>query len=150
MPIQFQSRAQEECYQKVERYMRELFGEMCQAHPTAPTFAMVKGSAMVTVTTFPWGDADSVVMIRSYVVFGAELTKELLHYLLVENFDFRFGAFGVDRDGDIFFGHNIVGSTLDKNELKASVLAVLGTADDYDDKIQQRFGGMRAADRAKS
>lgn len=149
MGIKFQTRAQEECYKKVHAYMTKTFGSLFKAHDALPTFALVLGSAMVTVTVLPWGQDDAVVMVRSYVIFGAELTRELLHYLLLENFDFRFGAFGIDKDGDIFFGHNIVGSTLDENELRASVLAVVSTADEYDDKIQQRFGGMRAIDRAK-
>jgi hypothetical protein len=58
----------------------------------------------------------------------------------------RFGAFGVDKDGDIIFEHTIVGSTIDKEELKSSVKAVLSVADHYDDDIVSRWGGKRALD----
>jgi hypothetical protein len=59
----------------------------------------------------------------------------------------RFGAFGLDSDNDVFFEHSIVGSTSDKVELKASVMAVVMTADRYDDQISSRWGGTRAVDR---
>ncbi len=59
----------------------------------------------------------------------------------------RFGAFGVDQDNDIFFEHTIVGSSCDKDELKASILAVVYTADQYDEQITQKWGGQRAVDR---
>ena len=47
----------------------------------------------------------------------------------------------------VTFEQNIVGSSCDKNELKASVMAVVGTADKYDDEIVSRWGGKRSADR---
>jgi hypothetical protein len=54
----------------------------------------------------------------------------------------------LDKSGDVTFEHNIVGSTCDKNELKASIMAVVGTADRYDDQIVSRWGGKRASDPA--
>jgi len=50
----------------------------------------------------------------------------------------------LDRDDDVFFEHAIVGDTLDKDELRASVKAVLSVADHYDDEIQRRWGGRKA------
>ena len=38
-------------------------------------------------------------------------------------------------------------SNLDKEELRAAVLAVAQTADKYDDEIVAKFGGMTAKDR---
>jgi hypothetical protein len=97
-----------------------------------------------------WGEDDAIITTRSWVVTGIELTQELLQYLLRENDTMRFGAFGLDSDNDVFFEHTIVGSTADKHELKASVMAVVMTADRYDDIIAERWGGTRAVDRGKS
>ena len=36
--------------------------------------------------------------------------------------------------------------TVNREELEAAVLTVLGTADDFDDVIKTRFGGQRGAD----
>ena len=145
--MEFQTSAQQACYQKVAGMMKDLFGELAMSRPDAPLFAIALGSAYAAVAVYPWGDDDAVINTRSYVVTGVELTPDLMHYLLQSNDTMRFGAFGVDKDGDIFFEHAIVGSSCDKNELKASVLAVVSTADRLDDEITKRWGGQRAIDR---
>lgn len=148
--MEFKTSAQKACYEKIVPWAKELFGEFAQAREDAPVFGVMAGSAMVQVAVLPWGDDDATITARAYVVSGAELTPDLMHYLLRKNDDVRFGAFGVDNDGDIFFEHTIVGSTCDKEELKASVMAVVLTADKYDDEIVARWGGQRALDRMMS
>ena len=147
--MEFESKAHEETYEKVKTYVRELFGEMARVRPEKPIFIMPVGSTLNHIAILPWGDDDAVVCIRAYVVTGADLNEDLLMFLLRKNDSMRFGAFGVDRDGDIFFEHTIVGSTLDKEKLRASTLAVGTTADRYDEEIVGRWGGMRALDHAK-
>jgi hypothetical protein len=145
--MEFKTAAQKACYEKVVPWMKELFGELAMTTEKAPVIGVVIGSALAQTFIYPWGDDDATICTRAYVVTGAELTPDLMHYLLRENDDMRFGAFGVDKDNDIFFEHTIVGSTCDKNELKASVIAVVRTADIYDDQIIARWGGQRAIDR---
>lgn len=55
-----------------------------------------------------------------------------------------FGEFGLDPEKDIFFEHTIVGSTCDKEELRASIMASVMNSDDYDDKIEAKWGGQTA------
>jgi len=145
--MEFETKVQEQVYEKIAGYMREVFGEQAHARPDRPSFLLQVGSSMTHVVVTPWGSDDAVVMVRSYVVYQADLVPELLLFLLKENDSKRFGGFGVDRDGDIFFEHSIVGTTCDKAELKASVMAVVWTSDQYDEQIVQRWGGMREADR---
>jgi hypothetical protein len=59
----------------------------------------------------------------------------------------RFGAFGIDSEGDIFFEHTIIGTKCSIDELRASVVAVINAADEYDDKIMAQYGGRRYIDR---
>ncbi len=147
--MEFKTQAQKACYEKVVAWMKELFGAFALPREDAPAVAVLSGSAIAQTVVLPWGEDDAVICTRAYVVMGAELTPDLMHFLLRENADMRFGAFGVDDDNDIFFEHSIVGSTADKNELKASVMAVLRTADEYDDLIVSRWGGKRALDRLR-
>lgn len=147
MPVEFQNDAQKAVYEKVGQYMKELFGELAGVRDDFPAYYVVMGSAVVNAFVFPWGDKDAVINVRSHVVTGAEKTPEMLGYLLRQNFDMRFGAFSMSQDGDVVFEHTIVGSTCDKNELRASVMGVLSTADQYDDQIVSRWGGKRAQDR---
>ena len=145
--MEFRSAAQKACYEKIAPWMKELFGEFVMMRNDAPAMAVVIGSAVAQVGVIPWGNDDATINTRAYVVTGADATSELMHFLLRETDNMRFGGFGLDSDDDVFFEHAIVGSSCDKAELKASVMAVVVTADQYDDKIVARWGGQRALDR---
>ena len=145
--MEFSNETQKAHFEKIGAYMKDLFGEMGGTLNNYPGYYLMMGSAIINVFILPWGDKETVVNCRAYVVTGAERSKEMLEYLLRENYDMRFGAFGLDKEGAVTFEQNIVGSTCDKNELKASIMAVLGTADKYDDEIVSRWGGKRASDR---
>lgn len=147
--MQFQTSAQEACYDKIALWIKELFGKFPCARQDIPGLGLFMGSALVEVLVFPWRD-DAIINTRSYVVTGIELSPELLRFLLEENTKMLFGAFGIDGNGDIVFEHTIVGSTCDKKELQASVNAVLEVADEYDDKIVEKWGGQRALDRMQA
>lgn len=147
--MQFETQAHENTYKRVDQFMDQIFGEMIRKVPDRPIFLLQMGTTLTHIAVAPWGTDDAVVVVRAYVNYGAELTQELLKFLLTENANMRFGAFGIDKEGDIFFQHAIVGSTCDKEEIKASVLAVCSTADQYDERIMERWGGMREIDRIK-
>jgi hypothetical protein len=149
--MEFKTEIQKTCYEKVSQWMTEIFGTAFTTfRDDAPLINYRMGSAIVGVSVYPWGDDEATICARAYVVTGIELTPELMKYLLSENNDMRFGAFGLDQDGDIFFDYTIVGSSADKNELKAAVIGVISTADDYDDQIVAKWGGQRALDRMRS
>lgn len=144
--MNFETAAQKAVYEKISPWMKDIFGEQAMFRNDVPGFAIMAGSAFAQVFVFSWGSDDATVSVIAYVVTGADLTPTLMRYLLQENHTMRFGAFSIDKDGDIVFEHTIVGSTCDKAELKASIFAVARTADDYDDQIIARFGGKRAVD----
>lgn len=145
--MEFKTAAHRAVYEKMVGWMKEMFGEQALVRPDAPIVTMRVGSALVHVHALSWGDDDATVVTLAYVVTGAEPTADLMRFLLQKNHAMRFGAFSLDEDCDIIFEHTIVGSTLQKEELKASVFAVAGVADDYDDQIVARYGGQRAMDR---
>jgi hypothetical protein len=150
--MHFETEAQKAVYEKVASWLRESFGPTVNAREEGPVFdvaagLVMGGSAVAHVSVDPWGERDATVTVRAYVVTDVEPTPDLLHFLLRQNDRMRYGAFGLDKDNDVFFEHSVLGSTLDKEELMASVMAVLNTADRYDDEIRQRWGGRRALDR---
>jgi len=147
--MEFKTQAHEDAYKRVEQFVDQVFGEMIRKLPDRPVFLLQMGTTLTHIAIVPWASDDAVVVVRSYVNYGADLTPDLLKFLLTENAGMRFGAFGLDKDGDIFFEHTIVGSTCDKEEIKASVLAVSSTADQYDERIMERWGGIREIDRIK-
>ena len=145
--MEFKTDAQRVCYEKTVSMMEELFGEFVEVRTDAPLILVTVGSALARTGIFPWGKHDAAIRTRSYVVADAEITPELTRYLLGENTRMNFGAFGIDDDDAIIFEHTILGSRCDKEELKASVMAVVMVADQYDDEIVTRWGGRRALDR---
>ena len=147
--MEFKTAAQKEAYERIAGYLKELFGETARANATAPSFGIASGSAYVQVGVYARGDADVFVNTWAWVVQGAERTPELMAYLLNENVNIYYGAFGMDEAGDIIFRHGIKGTTCDKEELRASIAAVVFTSDQEDDKIIARWGGRRATDPTK-
>jgi len=93
------------------------------------------------IGVLPWGEKGAVIKTRSYVMRKPAITPEMLHFLLRENDTMRFGAFGLDADGDVFFEYSVQGSTCSLECLKAAVLAVGYTSDQYDEKLAERWGG---------
>ncbi|MCI0485651.1 MAG: YbjN domain-containing protein [Blastocatellia bacterium] len=147
--MEFKTDAQKTCYERIVSMMVELFGEFVEVRTDTPMILVTVGSALARTGIFPWGKHDAAVRTRSYVVADAKITPELMRYLLGENARMNFGAFGIDDDDVILFEHTILGSQCDKEELKASVMAVVMVADQYDDEIVAQWGGRRALDRVE-
>lgn len=147
--MEFETQAQKECYDRVLPWVTQLFGGAVLRKADVPVLGVMHGSAFAQIGVFPWSEDDAIITTRAYVVTGADLTPELMRFLLIENAGMRFGAFGIDDDGDIIFEHSIVGSTCDQKELEASVIHVARTADEYDDRIVKRWGGERALDQIR-
>ncbi|MBC7286928.1 MAG: YbjN domain-containing protein [Armatimonadetes bacterium] len=146
--MEFKHNAHREAYEKTKQYLLDSFGSLVHVFEEVPGFALPYGSAVAFIRVLPWRD-EAVVCTRAYVVTGVEHTPELMEFLLRSNADFVFGAFGFDEDGDITFEHTILATHMDPDELRDSVMAVLWTADTFDDQIVQRFGGVRALDKMR-
>lgn len=147
--MEFETGAQQAAYERAADLMTQMFGEMAWQSSERPEFGMTVGSATVALAVLPLGDEGAWIDSWSWVVTGPDPSEDLYKYLLEQNVDMRFGAFGVDEEGDIIFKYGIIAGSLDKDELRAAVLAVAQTADEYDDEIVQRFGGMTAKDRMR-
>jgi len=146
--MEFQTETQKKVYDKVAQILRDEFGKTATAREDNPSFVLRNGSAYVQVTVTPINEQYTTVRAHSWVVTGVENTPELLQYLLKENLNMRFGAFGIDDVGDVCFTHAVLGETLESPTLMYTLMGVASVADDYDDKIVGRFGGQRAVDRS--
>ena len=150
MPIEFANAVHKAAYEKLSTMLKDEFGRQAWAAPDAPLFWLTRGSAQIQVYVRPASDTATVIRSSAWVVTGAENTPELHKFLLEENLTMRFGAFSIDNVGDICFAHAIHGESATLDSLLFSLYAVANTADEYDDKIVQRFGGQRAVDRKSS
>ena len=106
-------------------------------------YVIKQGSSYVMINIVPWGNERALVRCAAQLVRGVRMEQNLAAQLLHINAQLRFGAFAYDPvDNLILFIHSILGgSTLDPDELLATLTDVALIADEYDDKIISKYGG---------
>jgi hypothetical protein len=104
--------------------------------------------------TLPAGDVQVIVaprlipggvaMVRVFCVtnVGFNVTPELGLFLARLNFNLMFGRFALDAGRNaIWFDESLLGDQLNKDVLSFTIKVVSSTADEWDDRIKQMFGG---------
>ena len=97
---------------------------------------------------FSLGDNQAMVRCVAQLVKGIDVNGPLAKQLLELNAHLRFGAFAWDPgEHTVLFTHTILGgTTLDPEELMATLRDVALIADEYDDKLVKKYGGQRMID----
>jgi hypothetical protein len=148
--MEFKTDAHKGAYEKTRDFLHTLFGDV-NVKAMGDTFVLQEGSTFVYVRTFPIGDKKSGVEIFSYVVVDVDVTEDLMRYLLTYNLRLMLGAFGLSLgqsgQGAVLLTHTILGDSMDREELYASVSAIARVADDLDDQIITAYGGKTALDK---
>jgi len=151
--MDFKTEAHKKVFENVRDYLNTLFGEV-NVKLMGDTFVLQEGSTFVYVRTFPIGEKKSGVEVFSYVAVDVEVTEQLMRYLLTYNLRLMLGAFGLARGegdkGTVLLTHSILGDSMDREELYASVSAIARVADDLDEQIVKAFGGQTALDKLMS
>jgi hypothetical protein len=148
--MEFANDVQRQVYERIKPWMAkklhvQQFGDVYM-RTDRPAFGLMWGSVFVQVAVLPLpmptplGD-DAMIVSRAYLANKPRLDADLLEYLVRMNDQARFGAFGVDEDGNVYFQHAILGSEATIQELRISVSAVAQTADRFDEQIIGRWGG---------
>jgi len=111
-------------------------------------YVIKQGSAYVMVAVVPWGKDKACVRCTAQLVKGIKVDGKLALQLLELNTFLRFGAFAWDPNQEtVLFVHSILGgTTLDSDELLATLRDVALIADEYDDKLVAKYGGQRMLD----
>lgn len=111
-------------------------------------YVIKQGSAYVMISVVPWGDNKAMVRCTAQLVKGMDVDGQLAMQLLELNAHLRFGAFAYDPgEHTVIFSHTILGgTTLDPEELTATLRDVALIADEYDDKLVKKYGGQRMID----
>jgi hypothetical protein len=111
-------------------------------------YVIKQGSAYVLINVVPWGNDKAMLRATAQLVKGCRMDGELATQLLELNAHLRFGAFAWEStDNIVLFTHTILGgTTLDPDELIATLSDVALIADEYDDKLMQKYGGQRMLD----
>jgi hypothetical protein len=76
---------------------------------------------------------------------GVKIVPELGLFLARLNFGLTFGRFALDTDHNaIWFDENLLGDQFSDDDLRFTIRVVASTADDWDDRLKQMFGGTSA------
>lgn len=115
-------------------------------------FTLRQGSARAFVEVYSavsdeLPDEPVFVRITVPLLHGVSETPELHRYIAFAADDYRFGTLALRLDDQrgtcIFFCHTLLGDFLDDDELGLALSSMLGNADDLDDQLQNKFGGVR-------
>lgn len=113
-------------------------------------FSFEDGSTRVFVRVLDH-DTFTVVSVFAPVLRKVPASPDLYKYVAESSDQFTFGhhALATNDDGtcNLAFVNRLYGEYLDAEELKHSVYAVAWTADNLDDELKGRFGGLRYIDR---
>jgi hypothetical protein len=124
---------------KVENYIKANFPNYIAFEEN--TFTIQRGSAQIMILIRPFTERETIVEFVSNLVFDANISLELLQYLMRKNAELHFGAFGLLFDNTINFSYSLVGSNLDENEFETALNSVAIIADYYDNEIISIAGG---------
>jgi hypothetical protein len=118
--------------EKVERYLRTNDPEF-QVFDN--TYTIIRGSAQVLIVVRPYTENETAVEFMCNLVPEANLTHEIMEFLLRKNAELHFGGFGILFDNTITYSYTLVGSNMDENEFATALNSVAIISDYYDDEI---------------
>lgn len=143
--MQFEHEHHRETWESVREVLQHLFDDELTREEETGSFYVRYGSTVLEIGVLAYGPEESIVRVVAHCVQEVELDEDLLLGLLELNHAVPVGAFSlVGRD--IYFSHSLFGRNLHRTALLGSIAAVANLADDYDDRIVDKFGGVRALD----
>jgi hypothetical protein len=98
----------------------------------------------VHVTVAPRLLPDGTVVVRVFAItnVGVTVAPELGLFLARLNFGLMFGRFALDAEhASIWFDESLLGTQLTDEQLRFALKIVATTADEWDDRLKQMFGG---------
>jgi hypothetical protein len=97
---------------------------------------------MVAPRVLPGGPA--IVRVFAVTNVGVAVVPELGLFLARLNFGLMFGRFALDAENSsIWFDETLLGDQLNEEALKFAIEVVATTADEWDDRLKQMFGGVK-------
>jgi hypothetical protein len=126
--------------QRVRAFLQEIYPDFVEFDDGS--FTVSEGSAVISITVRPWHDEDTAVEFTSQLVTGANITADLMKWLLQKNVELHFGALGLMFDDTIVYSQTLPGCDISREEFESTILTVGRVADHYDDEIVAMAGGM--------
>ncbi len=105
-------------------------------------YLIPRGDVRVVVAPRVAPGGPSVVRVFTITNVGVSVTPELGLLLARLNFGLMFGRFALDAEHRaIWFDETLLGEQFSDEELRFTIQVVANTADQWDDRLKQMFGG---------
>lgn len=106
-------------------------------------FTLEYESAKIMVCPRTWVDGKAIVKIFSITNLDVPQTAKLFEFIAKENFKLLLGHFSYDEDNlAVWLEHVLLGEELNKESLMTVITTIAILADEYDDIIKQKYGGI--------
>ena len=128
--------------ERIEPILEQIVGKPVERDPDGDYLLPV---GQVQVTVAPRAGFDGSVVTRVFAVtnVGINVAPELGLFLARLNFGLMFGRFSLDVEHrSIWFDESLLGEQFREEELRVAVQIVATTADAWDDRLKQMFGGV--------
>lgn len=128
--------------QRVEKVVTELVGGTPQQDADGDYVLPIQD---VHVGVSPRAMPGGPVLVRVFTIanVGVSVTPELGLFLARLNFGLMFGRFTLDAEhASIWFDETLLGDQFSDEELRFTIQVVASTADHWDDRLKQMFGGV--------
>ena len=143
-------RAAHEAQQKLESIRERVMHVITDAMGSKPEqdkdedFVLPIGDVQVTVAPRVLPGGPAIVRVFAVTNVGVSVVPELGLFLARLNFGLMFGRFALDAEhNSIWFDETLLGDQLNEQALKFAIQVVASTADEWDDRLKQMFGGMK-------
>ena len=128
--------------ERIERVLEEEFGGP-PAQDDEGDFLLPIADVQVVISPRILPQGPAVVRVFAVTNVQVNLAPELGLVLARMNFNLLFGRFALDADRKtIVFDEALLGEPLNEEALRFSIGVVADTADEWDDKLKQMFGGL--------
>ena len=127
--------------ERIERVVTEMIGKGPDRDADAD-FVLPIGEVHVVVA--PRAGLDGQVVVRVFAItnVGVDVSNQLGLFLAQLNFGLMFGRFALDAPNKaIWFDETLLGEDFRDEALRFAIRVVASTADEWDDRIKQMFGG---------
>lgn len=133
-----------EVYEKVATWL-EAAGFDCTASKERTGFSVRFESTNIFIFIHPVREDEAYIHFHALVTKESRTDAEMMEYLIRENSHIFCGAFSLDSENSIWIEYSIVGSYCDRREFNNALGQVASSADEYDDEIIARWGGINGA-----
>jgi hypothetical protein len=126
---------------RIEEIVKDVLGKPAEQDEDGD-YLLPIGEVQITVAPRAAPNGQIVVRVFAITNVAVNISPELGLFLARLNFGLMFGRFALDADHrSIWFDESLLGEQFREEELRFAIHVVSSTADEWDDRMKQMFGG---------